>query len=644
MNRPFLKTPFYFTLAFSCLSLFGTFSAVGKTILDYGTYIEYLDTARSESGKLLAYVEENDTERSKALHLAYGTNNGFIPLNNGKAILYPVIGSRKMGAPHLFKKAKSGYGLIASDNQSGHGVFLYDSENLIDFTGERLIILNDSIEVKDPECEFDSQIGSYKILWTGSNGKYYESLTQDLKVISQTKEIASYKKFLPKGNVPEGAVQASSISIERDDFKKIVNKLGAIVHTGFADIEEITVARGRNTSVDLPRMATAEYSDGSTKEMAIEWSEEDLKKLNTSKRGTYVISGTAIQHQYDDPFIEQRADPHVVKGSDGYYYFTASYPMIGSEDPTGYDRVILRKAETIEGLATAEEITIWHVDKSDISERWVWAPEIHEINGTWYVLFTTSRPEWGVWGIRPIVIACNKGDKDPIKPENWETEGHYSEAVEGDEVAFQHFSLDMTYFENKGIHYVSWAEKPKSSNIMIASIDPDKPWKLTSKATLLSVPQYGWEWKGEQWVNEGSAVIKNDGKVFLAFSAATVDEAYCIGVLHADADTDLLDVDNWTKIPYPLLSTDDLDGQVGPGHNSFTTDKWGHPLLVYHSRTEGEVSGPGDKGDGGLFDPGRHARIRPVHFDKDGIPVLNMKKEQVLDPSLNIVTLKVNVQ
>jgi len=643
MDRTSLKINYHYRLVFSFLTLFSVLPATGNTLATF-TRSEIPDTTRSESGQLLAYVKEGDTERTKALHLAYSLNNEFIPLNNGKAILYPLVGSRKMGAPHIFKKGQNGFGLITSDNQMGRGVLLYESENLIDYTDERLIILSDKIEVRDPICEFDNEIKSYRISWTGSDGNFYQSLTQDLKTVIQTRDIEDYRKAAPKEHLPTGAVQASMINVQPDVLKEVVNRLGTIVHTGFESPDEVTVARGRKAGMDLPEMITARYSDGSTKEMPIQWNKQDLRKVRTSRSGTYEISGTAVQPQFNDPFIAQRADPHVVKGNDGYYYFTASYPMIGSEDPTGYDRVILRKAETIEGLASAEEITIWDVDRSPISERWVWAPEIHEINGTWYVLFTTSRPEWGVWGIRPIIIACNKGDRDPMKPENWESEGHFSESVEGDEMAFKHFSLDMTYFENKGTHYVSWAEKPNLSNIMIASIDPDQPWKLTSKATLLSIPQYGWERKGQTWVNEGSAVIKNEGKVFLAFSASTVDEAYSIGILHADEDADLLDVNSWTKIPYPLLSSDDLDGQVGPGHNSFTIDEHGHPLLVYHARTVGEVSGPGDKGDGGLFDPGRHARIRPVHFDAKGIPVLNMRKEHILAPSVNKFTVKVKVQ
>ena len=84
-----------------------------------------------------------------------------------------------------------------------------------------------------------------------------------------------------------------------------------------------------------------------------------------------------------DIFIKDRADPFVTKGSDGYYYFTASYPMYGGDDPEGYDRIILRRAKTIDALADADEITIWDEKDSALSHRFIWAPEIHEIGGKW---------------------------------------------------------------------------------------------------------------------------------------------------------------------------------------------------------------------------------------------------------------------
>jgi GH43 family beta-xylosidase len=51
------------------------------------------------------------------------------------------------------------------------------------------------------------------------------------------------------------------------------------------------------------------------------------------------------------PLIEQRADPFIIRHSDGYYYFTASVPQ--------YDRIELRRAKTIAGLADADKVDVW---------------------------------------------------------------------------------------------------------------------------------------------------------------------------------------------------------------------------------------------------------------------------------------------
>ena len=60
----------------------------------------------------------------------------------------------------------------------------------------------------------------------------------------------------------------------------------------------------------------------------------------------------------------------------------------------------------------------------------------------------------------------------------------------------------MTYFENNGIHYVIWAQKGTASDLYMATINPDEPWKLTSKPMLLTTPEYSWERINEN-VNEG---------------------------------------------------------------------------------------------------------------------------------------------
>jgi GH43 family beta-xylosidase len=55
--------------------------------------------------------------------------------------------------------------------------------------------------------------------------------------------------------------------------------------------------------------------------------------------------------QWSNPILPQRADPHAMLHTDGWYYFTATVPE--------YDRIELRRAKTLGGLTTAEPKVIW---------------------------------------------------------------------------------------------------------------------------------------------------------------------------------------------------------------------------------------------------------------------------------------------
>lgn len=320
-----------------------------------------------------------------------------------------------------------------------------------------------------------------------------------------------------------------------------------------------------------------------------------------------------------DIFIKDRADPFVTRGRDGWYYFTASFPMYGKNDVNGYDRIILRRSKTIDGLKNAEEKVIWSVKESRTAFRFIWAPEIHEINGKWYVLFAASGSENNVWDIDCHIIKCD--GNDPYN-DTWADVGKFC-ACEGDEFSFKGFSLDMTYFECNNRHYVAWAQNGGNSNVYIATIDPEKPWKTTSPAVLLTKPEYDWE-RVRIPVNEGPAVMINDGRVYLAFSASATGPEYCIGLMYAYEKADLLNINNWTKLPEPLLTSEDLDGEYGPGHNSFVKNENGEWVFVYHSRDEKCFKGECgfSKGDS-LYDPCRSARIRKVKWDEAGLPLLN---------------------
>lgn len=120
--------------------------------------------------------------------------------------------------------------------------------------------------------------------------------------------------------------------------------------------------------------------------------------------------------------------------------------------------------------------------------------------------------------------------------------------ADGDEFSFEAFSLDATVFEVNGSWYYIWAEKVgvgrQISNLYIARMK--NGYTLDSVQVLLTTPDYDWERHGF-WVNEGPAVIQKDGKVFMTYSASDTGVHYCMGMMTADADADLLDPLSWKK-------------------------------------------------------------------------------------------------
>ena len=330
-----------------------------------------------------------------------------------------------------------------------------------------------------------------------------------------------------------------------------------------------------------------------------------------------------MNHQgtvYKNPFILERADPYVVKGPDNNYYFTASYPMKSDHDPEGYDRVILRRSKTLAGLSDAKEITIWKTTTATLSHRFIWAPEMHNIGDKWYIFYAGSEDADNRWAFDCHVLICDGAD--PYNG-NWSEIGKFQKLAE-DNFSFTGFSLDMTYFEAAGKSYVIWAQhnEVKISCLYIGEVDKKAPWKLISLPMLLTKPEFEWE-KIRYAVNEGPSVLMHDDDIFVCFSASGTGPEYCVGALRAKCGNDLLNPCSWEKFEKPLLTSNDLIDEYGPGHNSFTKDENGQDVFVYHARSKECFEGKcGYSENDPLYDPCRHARIHAVTWDENGIPIL----------------------
>ena len=113
---------------------------------------------------------------------------------------------------------------------------------------------------------------------------------------------------------------------------------------------------------------------------------------------------------YNNPIVLQRADPWVLN-VDGEYYFTGSDPE--------YNTIAIRRASAINDLQKAPETVVWRKHESGPCSKYIWAPELHRVNGAWYIYFAGAETDFEDSGLpthRMFVLENN--DAAPTS-DNW---------------------------------------------------------------------------------------------------------------------------------------------------------------------------------------------------------------------------------
>ena len=306
----------------------------------------------------------------------------------------------------------------------------------------------------------------------------------------------------------------------------------------------------------------------------------------------------ALASSVTNPLIEQRADPHVYRDVSGTYYLTATVPE--------YDRIVLRASKTIAGLAQAPERVIWRKHASGPMAAHIWAPEIHRIEGRWYVYFTAGRSD-DIWAIRLYVLENESAD--PMQGE-WREKGQLK-------TEFESFSLDATTFEHRGQRYLLWTQRPlepkgAGTDIYIARMK--NPWTIEGPQVSISSPTLEWETRGYQGQRSARGDRAQRPRVRHLFG-----ERHGRELLRGSAERGrrcrARQRGELDEIPVPVFRSSDRNGQYGPGHNSFTVAEDGKTdLFVYHARNYARIEGDP------LHDPNRHTRVQPLTWNADGTP------------------------
>lgn len=369
--------------------------------------------------------------------------------------------------------------------------------------------------------------------------------------------------------------------------------------------------------------AIAVYSDGSAVSKKVIWHTE---QIDFTVPGVYQARGSLYDAHYPFPLARGYGDPVIFPWESKWYF-------LGTNDNLDDIGIYVREADTVSELFAegVEEHLILGVDEEKGFIQTFWAPEFHIIGGQAYILFAVGGK---VWGPQCYLMKLKTGGKI-IDAEGWETPVRVLRQ-NGRPLAENGITLDMTYVSVGERSYMVWSYREHigtpddtGSMLYIAEADDEKPWQLAGEPVLLSRPLFGWENVNGTINNEGPHAFVYDGKVYLTYSGGdAAGYTYVLGLLTADATQNLTDVSVWKKSCTPVLSFYSIEGEFGPGHNSFFVDVEGNLMIAYHAE---------DALESRLRSDGIHR----IHFDVHGMPRFDLSVERDLNPSLGEVSIQV---
>jgi GH43 family beta-xylosidase len=306
---------------------------------------------------------------------------------------------------------------------------------------------------------------------------------------------------------------------------------------------------------------------------------------------------------FTNPLLPSGPDPWVTY-KDGYYYYMNS---------TG-DNLTLWKTRSVVDLKNATKKVVWTPPATGPYSHDLWAPEIHFLNGKWYIYFAadaSTNQTHRLWVVE-------NPSPDPLAGE-WTFKGKVTDASD-------RWAIDGSVFEDQGKLYLIWSgwdgDTNGIQNIYIARMK--NPWTVESARLRVSTPEYPWEKVGDVDqkknpedpphidVNEGPEILQHDDKIFLIYSASACwTDYYELGMVTAISGSDLLNPSSWKKSPRPVFQAAPENGVYATGHNSFFQSPDGkQSWILYHANPE---SGQGC----GLH---RSPRAQPFTWKSDGTP------------------------
>lgn len=349
-------------------------------------------------------------------------------------------------------------------------------------------------------------------------------------------------------------------------------------------------------------------------------------KLNTRLLVFWCVAGillsqaACVSKKTDKDKVETPAFTNPVK-TEGFQAWAGFYDGCYYYMQETAGQLKLWKTKDITDLDKAENKVVW-VPGEVSSSYHLWGAELHRIEGKWYIYFAASDQNMD----NHQIFVLENTAKEPF-------EGQFvmKGRISTDEN--NNWAIHPSIMQHKGELYMTWSGwQSRRVNVETQCIYIAKmkdPWTLGSERVLLSKPEYEWE---RQWinpdgsktaytiyVNESPQFFKNrkGDKVFIFYSASgNWTSFYALGMLTADADSDLLDPLSWKKSERPVFRQCPENNVYGPGHCSFIPSPDNkEDYILYDARNS----------DMHPFKPeARSVRLQKVEWNADGMPYLGV--------------------
>lgn len=566
---------------------------------------------------------------ARSMHLAWRAQDGsFRPFHHNEGILYAkaqhaadgTMDARSLKNPWLFERPDGSFGVAAvrtlaegEEDPEGEGcVLLFSSPDLVHYEEEGLYRLQKQGMIEEVRCAYDAQKRRYLICWKNADGEWTEAMTE----LEGGADITDVRKSaIPSIEAPvpgedelkglEGVCPCSLLFVSEEIGEYLIKKLTVPVCVGMELSDKGSLA---DEEALRALKAVAVYSDGTKVTRKIDWEK--------AESGRFL--GRVHQEHFPAPFAERRADP-VCMYRDGKYYF------IATNDADGNNTLYMRCSDTLEGIAGAKEHLFLDTKTYAGIGGLLWAPEFHEIGGRLYAFHAATSGDFYCEESR---VRRLRDGGDPLCSKDW-SEPFTVVKKDGTPLCEEgkEISLDMTVFRYESETYAMWSQRQflpvdQGAWLYLAKLDENEPWRLVSDPVCIAKPEYGWE-NNHTYVVEGPYALEKNGQLMLTYAAGAIDTTYTVGLLKPVMGSDILNPANWRKNNYPLMSSGSVEGEFGPGHNSYVTDENGLTWNFYHMHP-------------GIEEP-RCSAVRRTHFDVDGEPMLDVTEEYDLPERFRFV-------